>query len=90
MTQFDVVSGELEMHGRLRIGLADELDASSVDGCVWFKETEALVARDPKTAAVIQTTGAARNRDGFFSIKLAGKLGAVRRLAQDCASAPAS
>jgi hypothetical protein len=87
LTAFDMVSTDLELHAHLEINLADDVGTSPIAGCIWFKETPALVQRDPKTAAVLQTTGATRGRDGFFSIKLSGTLGAVKRLAQDCASA---
>lgn len=90
LTAFDMVSADLELHASLKIDLADDLGSSPVAGCIWFKETPALVERDPKTAAVLQTTGASKNRDGYFTIKLAGKLGALKRLAQDCASSPPS
>ncbi|MBL9014490.1 MAG: hypothetical protein JNL83_09960 [Myxococcales bacterium] len=87
LTAFDLVSSDLELHATLRVQLADDLGASPIDGCIWFKETPALVQRDPRTAAVLQTTGASRDEAGFFSIKLSGTVGAVRRLAQSCAPA---
>ena len=87
LTAFDMVSDDLELHAKLRVALADDIGASPIDGCIWFKETPALVQRDPKTAAVLQTTGASRDEAGFFSIKLSGTVGAVKRLAQSCASA---
>lgn len=90
LTAFDMVSTDLELHANLEVRLAEDLSASPVAGCIWFKENPALVQRDPKTAAVLQTTGATRNREGFFTIKLGGTLGAMRRLAQDCASTPAA
>lgn len=89
VTTFDMASADVELHAHVKIDLADDVGTSPITGCVWFKETPALVERDPKTAAVLQTTGAARNQDGFFSIKISGTLGAVRRLAQDCAPASA-
>lgn len=90
LTTFDMVSADVELHAHLKIDLNDDLAKAALDGCIWFKETPALVKRDPKTAAVLQTTGATRNREGFFSIKVAGTLGAVKRLAQDCSAPPAS
>jgi hypothetical protein len=88
LTAFDMVSEDLELHAKLRIALADDIGASPLDGCIWFKETEAFVQRDPKTAAVLQTTGASRDEAGFFSIKLSGTVDAPRLLAKSCASAP--
>jgi hypothetical protein len=84
ITTWELVSKDIELHARMRIDLDDDLASSTLDGCLWFKESAALVKAQPKTAALIQTTGANINRDGFFSIKISGTLGASRRLAQEC------
>jgi hypothetical protein len=79
-----MVSADFEMHAQLRMDFGDTLEASAIDGCLWFKPTEALQKREPKTYAVIMTTGANVDGDGFFSIKLAGSVGGIKRLAQGC------
>lgn len=84
MNQFDVVSGDFEMHARLRLDFAEALDASTVDGCIWFKPKDALMKREPKTYAVLSTTGASVDSAGFFSIKVTGTVGGIKRLAQEC------
>ena len=84
ITTWQLVSKDIELHARMRIALDDDLASSTLDGCVWFKESPALVKSQPKTAAVIQTTGANVNRDGLYSIRITGTLGASKRLAQEC------
>jgi type II secretion system protein N len=84
LTTWELVSKDIELHARMRIGLDDDLASSTLDGCLWFKETPALVKTQPRTAALIQTTGASLNRDGFYSIRITGTLGASKRLAQEC------
>jgi hypothetical protein len=84
MNQFDIVSGDFEMHARLRLDFAEALEASTVDGCIWFKPKDALMKREPKTYAVLATTGASADSEGFFSIKVAGTVGGIKRLAEEC------
>lgn len=84
MNQFDMVSADFEMHAQLRLDFADTLEESVVDGCLWFKPKEALQQREPKTYALFMTTGASAYSEGFFAIKLAGTVGKIKRLAQDC------
>ncbi len=84
MNQFDVVSGDFEMHARLRVDFAAALEASTIDGCIWFRPKDALMKREPKTYAALSTTGASVDSAGFYSIKVAGTVGQVKRLAQDC------
>ena len=84
MNQFDIVSGDFEMHARLRLDFAESLEASTVDGCLWFKPKDALMKREPKTYAVLSTTGANVDSEGFYSIKVGGSVGGIKRLAQDC------
>jgi hypothetical protein len=84
MNQFDVLSNDFEMHARLRLDFAEALEASTVDGCLWFKPKDALMKREPKTYAALMTTGASTDSEGFFSIKLTGTVGGIKRLAQEC------
>ncbi len=84
MDQFDLASDDVELHARLGVDFADEVDASTIDGCVWWKPKEALLRREPKTHALLSTTGATADGEGFFSIKVGGTLGQIKRMAQDC------
>lgn len=84
MNQFDLASDDVELHARLGMDLADDVDASTVDGCVWWKPKAALLQREPKTHTLLSTTGATADSDGFFSIKLGGTVGKIKRMAQDC------
>lgn len=82
--RFEITSPDFEMHARLGIDFADAIEASTIDGCLWFKPKEALLRREPKTHALLSTTGASADADGFFTIKLGGTLGAVKKMAADC------
>ncbi len=84
MDQFDLTSADLELHGRVRVDFADTAEASTVDGCIWFKLNDALRTREPKTFAVLSTTGASVDSAGYFTIKLGGTVGGIKRLAQEC------
>lgn len=68
----------------LRIELADALADSTLDGCMWFKPDPRLVARDAKMHALISTTGATADADGYFQIKVTGRIGARKYVAQQC------
>lgn len=84
LTRWDVASKDLALNARLRIDLADTFDASVIDGCVWFRPAADLARRDPKTAAVLATTGAIADADGFFQIRISGTVGARKYLSQAC------
>lgn len=84
MDHFDMTSPDLELHVRLRIDFAETVEASVIDGCIWFKATDALRIREPKTFAVLSTTGAPVDAAGFSSIQLGGRVGGIKRLGQNC------
>ena len=84
VTRWLLESKDLMLDVKLDIDLASELADSAVDGCLRFKASPSLEQRDPRTAAVINTTGALRGPDGFFSIKVGGHVGQKQLLGQAC------
>lgn len=88
LTRWEVQSKDLALGLRIKVALADDLAQSALDGCVWFKPADDLSRREPKTYAVLMTTGAIADRDGYFSIKVGGTVGATKLLAQACRPAP--
>jgi hypothetical protein len=90
LTRWELQSKDLELGLRIKVALADDLARSAVDGCVWFKPAADLVKREPKTYAVLLTTGAIADGEGYFSIKVGGTVGATKLLAQACRVLPAS
>ncbi|HEX7836198.1 MAG TPA: type II secretion system protein GspN [Kofleriaceae bacterium] len=84
VTQWQLESKEVMLDLKLDIDLADELSDSALDGCVRFKANPSLAQRDPRTAMMISTTGASPGPDGVYSIKIGGRLGQRRLLAQAC------
>jgi hypothetical protein len=84
MPAWELRSRDLRLEVALDVQLAASLDDSTLSGCVRFAVRDALFARDPKLAAVLETTGAALDADGMFNIRLAGTLGRPRRLAEVC------
>lgn len=83
VTSWTLASPDVRVTLDLDIALADDFSQSTIDGCVRFAPTKSLLERDPKTHAVLSTTGANRVGD-TFSIKVAGTVGATKRLAQSC------
>jgi type II secretion system protein N len=84
VTRWQLESKDLTLSVKLDIELAHNLDDSLIDGCVRFKPSLALERRDPRTATALSTTGARRDADGFFTIKVDGNLGQRRLLNQTC------
>ncbi len=84
VTRWQLESPDMMLQATLHIDLAANLDDSAIDGCVRFKPAPGLAERDPKTAAVLATTGAPLGPDGVYSIKLEGTLGKRRLLAGAC------
>ncbi len=81
---FKLASPDIELTFSLALDLAIDLDASVVRGCLRFRPTEALRARDPKLFDLLRLTGAARSDDGFEQVQLAGTFGTVKRLGRPC------
>ncbi|MBA3501485.1 MAG: type II secretion system protein GspN [Deltaproteobacteria bacterium] len=89
VTGFDVASKDVTMKLTGTLELGKVAADAQLDLCLRFAATPALEARDPKTYALVQMSGAPRASDGMFNIKLAGTLGAVKRLGVVCdGSAP--
>lgn len=84
VTRWHAESPDLALQIALRVELATPLEDSTLHGCVRFKASPTLGDRDPRTAAVIATTGAALGADGLSSIQVAGTLGAHRLLGKVC------
>lgn len=84
VTRWQVASKDLTLDVKLGIDLATELADSLLDGCVRFQASPSLEQRDPRAAALINTTGALRGPDGLFSIKVGGSVGKRTLLGQAC------
>jgi hypothetical protein len=84
LTEWKVVSPDVKVTVDVDVELADDLLASTVEGCIRFAPVAGLEKRRPKTWAVVQTTGARPDETGMFSIRITGTLGAPKRLAQAC------
>ena len=68
--RWQVASKDLTLDLKLDIHFATEFADSTLDGCLRFKPSSSLEQRNPKSAAVIATTGASRGPDGIYSIEI--------------------
>ncbi len=84
ITRWHARSKDVTLELALKIALASDFGASALDGCVTFKADPMLADRDPKTAAVIATTGANADASGLFHIAIGGSAGAKKLLARAC------
>jgi type II secretion system protein N len=84
VTRWQVASKDVTLDLELDIHFAAELADSTIDGCLRFKPSPSLEQRDPRTAAVIATTGAPRGPDGSYTIKIAGSVGQRKLLGAAC------
>lgn len=84
VTKFDAKSRDGELHVDYAMTLDKEFGNSVVAGCLRFKGSEALLKREPKTYAAIQTTGAELRGDGLFHIRLTDRFSTMKRLNQEC------
>lgn len=84
VTKFDAKSRDGELHVDYAMTLDKEFGNSIVAGCLRFKGSEALLKREPKTYAAIQTTGAELREDGLFHIRLTDRFSTMKRLNQEC------
>ena len=89
---WELVSKDLEVKVTGSMELGKTMADSRVDGCVRFKASPALQARDATTAAVLATTGAALGQDGYNHIRVEGPVSGLRYMARDCdaTSAPSA
>lgn len=84
LTSFKLRSPDFEIRLALSMAFASSFEDSAVTGCIRFKPTAALRARDPRMHDMLSLTGAARGPDGFDHVSLEGTVGETRRLAKDC------
>lgn len=84
VTKFDAKSKDGELYVDYSMTLDKEFGNSVVAGCLRFKGSDALLKREPKTFAAIQTTGAERRADGLFHIRLTDRFSIMKRLNQEC------
>jgi len=84
VTKFDAKSKDGELYVDYSMTLDKEFGNSVVAGCLRFKGSDALLKREPKTYAAIQTTGAERRADGLFHIRLTDRFSIMKRLNQEC------
>jgi hypothetical protein len=84
VTAWKIASPDLALTAAVDVTLDDNLASSKIDGCVRFAPTADLEKRAPKMHAMLSMTGASRDDDGMFSIKLEGTLGEIKRLARPC------
>jgi len=85
LSTLDIKSKDLEAMIELQVQLGKEMSASTVTtGCVRYKPLEELLHRGPRTHAALMSTGAPLGDDGYYHIKLSGKLTEMKRLPQIC------
>jgi type II secretion system protein N len=77
-------SNDITVRSALTIRFADQIEKSSLDGCVRFKPDPGLARREPDTHAALQTTGATLGPDGFYSMKIGGTLGDYQLIGAPC------
>lgn len=90
VTRLDTKSEDGELHVDFDMTLAQNIDESTVTGCLRFTGSQALLKRDARTHAAISTTGAPLGPDNLYHIKLDGKVKEMKRLGQVCGAAAAS
>jgi len=84
VTEWKVESPDVELDVKGKLVLANKLNDSRIDACVRFRAKPDFTARDPKTSAVIELTGAPKAADGFYNIALADKVTEMKRLGRVC------
>lgn len=84
VTRFDAKSADGDLKVEYAMTLAQEFGDGIVNGCLRFRGSDALLKREPKTFAAIQTTGAELRADGMFHIKLTDKFKDMKRLNMPC------
>jgi len=84
LDKLDTKSRDGELKVDYMMTLDKEFGNSMVTGCLRFKASDDLLAREPKTHAAISTTGAERRADGYFHIRLSDRFSDMKRLNQEC------
>jgi len=71
---------DLEMHGTLARAIGD----TPIDGCFALRASDALRARDPKIASLLDLSGMPKGADGRYYLAMRGTLAHDRRLPSVC------
>jgi type II secretion system protein N len=87
LTKLEAKSGDGELHIDFNLALNQDLNLSTVTGCLRFNVSPAFLKRDPKTGTAISATGAPLGPDNLFHIKLEGTMRDMRRLGVVCGAA---
>jgi len=77
-------SSDVELHARVAGRVAKVLGDTSITGCVQFRATEALRQRDAQTYAVMMSTGALTDREGWSNIAIEGTIANPRMIGRTC------
>lgn len=77
-------SPDMELDAVITGELAKRADDIELRGCIVFRPTPALLARDPKTHAIVSYTGAPRSDDDRYTIAIGGTLGKMRIRGEVC------
>lgn len=89
VSKFDFKSADGDVKVDLDVALNQDLQSSTVAGCLRFVGSDALAKREPKTHSAITLTGAPRGPDNLFHIKLEGTIRDMRRLGLVCSGGEA-
>ncbi len=87
VSKFEALSKDGELHVDFEAKLEKLLNNSQVTGCLRFKPSKELEARDYRTALQLKTTGAPLGPDDLFHIKLQGQMREIKRLGVVCGPA---
>jgi hypothetical protein len=89
VTRFALASPDLELSVELDASLDRGLDAARLRGCVRFRATEALRARDPRLHGLLALLGSQVDDRGRASLAIDGTFGAPRVAPRPCPAAGA-
>lgn len=87
LTRWALASADVEVAVGLEVRLARRPEASALEGCVRYRPTAALAARDPRVHALAELTSPAAP-DGWHHVRVTGAVGAPRLIATACEPAP--
>ena len=83
LTRWSLRSADVELAVALEVDLARDPGASELDGCVRFRPTAALEARDPRVNTLLALAAPAGD-DGWHAIRVTGPVRAPRLQPDDC------
>ncbi len=83
LTRWTLPSPEVETAVGLEVRLASDPGASALAGCVRYRPTAALAARDPRLHALAIQAGAAV-ADGWYALRIDGTVDAPQLVAAPC------